>query len=56
MNVHKRCEKHDAALCGIDHTERRGRINIKLTVKDGNKLLLEGINCLSDCLFACLSA
>lgn len=41
MNVHKRCEESVPNLCGCDHTERRGRmqLNIKCVA---NKLTIEG--------------
>lgn len=35
MNAHKRCEKFIPKLCGADHTERRGRIHIKVSI-DGS--------------------
>lgn len=35
MNVHKRCEANAAQLCGLDHTERRGRILVGLSVSFG---------------------
>ena len=48
MNVHKRCEKSGCIpkLCGADHTERRGRIHLKIKFtgkaeSDGN-LEIEG--------------
>lgn len=42
MNVHKRCEKNVPALCGIDHTERRGRIRIKV-MSDESKMTVYGL-------------
>lgn len=48
MNVHKRCEKSGCIpkLCGADHTERRGRIHLKIkfTEKPGadGELEIEG--------------
>ncbi|XP_037031649.1 protein kinase C, brain isozyme isoform X1 [Bradysia coprophila] len=57
MNVHKRCEESVPSLCGCDHTERRGRMQLgiscvgtKLTieVKQGRNLIPMDPNGLSD--------
>jgi len=37
MNVHKKCTESVPNLCGCDHTERRGRVHLKISTT-GNKL------------------
>ena len=41
MNVHKKCQRFVPDLCGLDHTERRGRIRISVKHERERKLLIE---------------
>lgn len=40
MNVHKKCQKFVPDLCGLDHTERRGRISISVKYESNSKLTI----------------
>ncbi|XP_072298714.1 protein kinase C beta type isoform X2 [Eucyclogobius newberryi] len=46
MNIHKRCVANVPSLCGTDHTERRGRIQITADIKTNvlTVTIIEGRN------------
>lgn len=51
MNVHKQCVINVPSLCGMDHTEKRGRIYLKAEVTE-EKLHVTG-KAVSDGCEAC---
>lgn len=52
MNIHKRCVANVPSLCGTDHTERRGRIQITAEIKN-NVLTVSSESLLPTCTHHC---
>ena len=42
LNIHKKCEKSVPKLCGVDHTERRGRIQLEISKTNNSHISIKG--------------